>query len=88
MSSDGIKRGVTAVATGGMSETVRAGKKIVKALTPEFPDIPTAQDPPKTEDQEVQAASAKERKLLRLRRGRQSTILSRPKLQQSGGTLG
>lgn len=63
-----------------------AGKNVVKKLIPDVPSVPEALEPPTKDDSEVQAASAKERKLLRLRRGRVSTILSRP--QQSGDTLG
>jgi hypothetical protein len=88
MSSDGLKAILNPSAAVATSTSKPVKKAVKKALIPELPDIPTAPGPPTTDDAEVQAASAKERKLLRLRRGRQSTILSRPKLQQSGDTLG
>lgn len=77
-----------AAGAGGALIGSKVGRKVSKSLTPKVPGVPEAKEPPKIEDPEVQAASAKERKLLRLRRGRQSTILSRPKLQPSGDTLG
>lgn len=84
MSSDAVKAFVSP-----LGFQASKGKELAKkALIPELPDIPTAPEIPGVDDSEVQAASAKERKLLRLRRGRQSTILSRPRLQQSGDTLG
>ena len=43
---------------------------------PKLPAVPQAKAAPKVEDPEVQAAAARERKLQRLRRGRQSTILT------------
>ena len=99
----GIVGGLTALAlapvTGGASLAAAGlagaavGSKVGRSLTPKIPGLPESKEaskkePPKIEDPEVQTASAKERKLLRLRRGRQSTILSRPKLQQTGDTLG
>ena len=43
---------------------------------PSLPAVKPAIDPPKATDPEVTAAAAKERKLQRLRRGRQSTLLT------------
>lgn len=44
--------------------------------SPTLPKVQQAIEPPKVTDPEVQAAAAKERKLQRIRRGRQSTILT------------
>lgn len=64
------------------------GKNIIKNFLPETPSVDEAPKPPTKDDPEVQAASARERKLLRLKRGRQSTILSSSRRQQTGDTLG
>ena len=51
---------------------------------PSLPKVAETPAAPKVEDPAVQAAAAKERKLLRLRKGRQSTILTSLS-QQTGG---
>ena len=62
----------------------RLGVQTDETVAPGKEDIITKA--PSREDPEVQAAREKERKLQRLRKGRQSTILSKPP-QQGGKTL-
>jgi hypothetical protein len=66
------------------------GGKVFKKLTPEtdVPEVPEMPETPGAEDAEVQAARKKERKLARLRRGRESTILSNLRKQLSPGSQG
>lgn len=73
--------------------TVDPAKKLAKKLIPTIdPGAPgELPGPPDAGDAEVQAAKKKERKMSRLRSGRQSTILSNLRQQlspgrQAGGT--
>ena len=81
----GKRAGIVASPTGALAEETVVGPELD---LPEIPGLPKA---PGKDDAEVQAAKRKERKLSRLRRGRQSTILSNVRQQlstggQAGGT--
>lgn len=78
-----------------LNPTVSLGKKTIGAavkkflpVAPEVPTLPGMPTAPDKGDAEVQAAKKKERKLARLRSGRQSTILSNLRQQLSPGRQG
>lgn len=65
-----------------------ASQQLMKSAMPEVPQIAASPTAPSEGDAEVQAAKKKERKVSRLRSGRQSTILSNLRQQLSPGTQG
>lgn len=84
------KRAVTAIATMGVSESVRAAQKGVEGLAPDMPEIPGPDpgDPKQIMPEADMEELAKQRKRriaeMRQRSGRASTILS----DSSSDTLG
>ena len=83
-------RGLAKTAISPFTDPLRTAKEAKKLISPEIP-IPGAPggegliEPPKREQEEVQAAAGKERRLSRLRRGRGSTILTQLRSRAGGG---
>ena len=77
-------RVATAASTGGLSEARRKAKKLT--ALPGLPPLAEGLEIPGRESEEVQEAALKERRQLRLRRGRRSTMLTN--LRQASGAPG